>query len=108
MWVVTDLFTQPLFKLEDTHTSAQPRIYPQILHKCRVYNSDLTDITSQVILKPIVPQTQKEQVEYSVAAERRRVRMVHDDIIKDLLSHGSVQQGRFDVHCHITPYSRPQ
>nr|XP_024656182.1 acyl-coenzyme A thioesterase 11 isoform X2 [Maylandia zebra] len=34
----------------------------------------------------------KEQVEYSVAAERRRVRMVHDDIIKDLLSNEWVQQ----------------
>lgn len=44
-------------------------------------------------MKPIVPVMQKEQVEYSVAAERRRVRMVHDDIIKDLLSNESVQQG---------------
>uniref|UniRef100_A0A8C3A8U7 Acyl-CoA thioesterase 11 n=1 Tax=Cyclopterus lumpus TaxID=8103 RepID=A0A8C3A8U7_CYCLU len=54
---------------------------------------------SQVILKPILPHTEKEQVEYSVAAERRRVRMLHDDIIKDLRSHGSVLQGRFDAHC---------
>ncbi|KAK1878570.1 Acyl-coenzyme A thioesterase 11 [Dissostichus eleginoides] len=46
----------------------------------------------RVILKPVVPHTEKEQVEYSVAAERRRVRMLHDDIIKDLLSHGSVLQ----------------
>ena len=46
-------------------------------------------------MKPIVPHTEKEQVEYSVAAERRRVRMVHDDIIKDLLSDGSNLQGRF-------------
>lgn len=46
-----------------------------------------------MILKVIVPHTEKEQVEYSVAAERRRVRMLHDDIIKDLLSHASVLQG---------------
>lgn len=55
-------------------------------------------ITSQVILKPIVPHTQKEQVEYSLAAERRRVRMLHDDIIKDLLSKGSVPQGGCEAH----------
>lgn len=66
----------------------------------------LTDFTSQVILKPIIPHTQKEQVEYSLAAERRRVRMVHDDIIKDLLSHGSDQQGRCDVHGHNVVFSR--
>lgn len=58
-------------------------------------------MSSQVILKPVVPHTEKEQVEYSVAAERRRVRMLHDDIIKDLLSHGSVLQGRLDKHHSI-------
>uniref|UniRef100_A0A8C7XLP6 Acyl-CoA thioesterase 11a n=1 Tax=Oryzias sinensis TaxID=183150 RepID=A0A8C7XLP6_9TELE len=46
---------------------------------------------SKVTLRPIAPQTHKEKVEYSIAAERRRVRMVHDDIIKDLLSSGSIQ-----------------
>ncbi|KAA8587566.1 hypothetical protein FQN60_016428 [Etheostoma spectabile] len=59
---------------------------------CHAYATFVTQRTStgkKVILKPIVPHTEKEQVEYSVAAERRRVRMVHDDIIKDLLSHGS-------------------
>lgn len=50
----------------------------------------------QVLLKPIVPETQKEQLEYSLAAERRRVRMLHDDIIKDLLTYGCIQQGRYD------------
>ncbi|KAF3858836.1 hypothetical protein F7725_012037 [Dissostichus mawsoni] len=52
----------------------------------------VVNIKAKVILKPVVPHTEKEQVEYSVAAERRRVRMLHDDIIKDLLSHGSVLQ----------------
>ncbi|XP_013763309.1 acyl-coenzyme A thioesterase 11 [Pundamilia nyererei] len=62
---------------------------------CHAYATFVTQRTStgqKVTLKPIVPLTQKEQVEYSVAAERRRVRMVHDDIIKDLLSNESVQQ----------------
>lgn len=49
----------------------------------------------QVILKPIVPHTQSELLKHSLAAERRRVRMLHDDIIKELLSHRSFQQGRF-------------
>lgn len=49
-----------------------------------------------MLLKVIVPETQKEQLEYSLAAERRRVRMLHDDIIKDLLTHGCIQQGRYD------------
>lgn len=57
-------------------------------------------------MKPIVPLTQKEQVEYSVAAERRRVRMVHDDIIKDLLSNESVQQGECDAPGHVPADSK--
>ncbi|KAK2843979.1 hypothetical protein Q5P01_010638 [Channa striata] len=63
---------------------------------CHAYATFVTHRTNKgekVILKPIVPCTQKEQVEYSLAAERRRVRMVHDDIIKDLLSQGPIQQG---------------
>uniref|UniRef100_A0A673BCN0 Acyl-coenzyme A thioesterase 11-like n=1 Tax=Sphaeramia orbicularis TaxID=375764 RepID=A0A673BCN0_9TELE len=66
---------------------------------CHAYATFVTQRTStgkKVILKPIVPQTQTEQVEYSVAAERRRVRMLHDDIIRDLLSLGSIQQGMDD------------
>ncbi|XP_019122305.1 acyl-coenzyme A thioesterase 11 [Larimichthys crocea] len=62
---------------------------------CHAYATFVTQRTStgqKVVLKPIVPHTQREQVEYSVAAERRRVRMLHDDIIKDLLSNGSIQQ----------------
>ncbi|KAM9844890.1 acyl-coenzyme A thioesterase 11-like isoform 1-T2 [Aulostomus maculatus] len=61
---------------------------------CNAYATFVTQRTQtggKVILKPIVPHTQKEQVEYSVAAERRRVRMVHDIIIRDLLSEWSVQ-----------------
>ncbi|XP_018551447.1 acyl-coenzyme A thioesterase 11 isoform X2 [Lates calcarifer] len=64
----------------------------RVCHAYATFVTQRTNTGKKVILKPIVPQTQKEQVEYSVAAERRRVRMVHDDIIKDLLSHGSVQQ----------------
>ncbi|XP_034743810.1 acyl-coenzyme A thioesterase 11-like isoform X2 [Etheostoma cragini] len=61
----------------------------RICHAYATFVTQRTNTGKKVILKPIVPHTEKEQVEYSVAAERRRVRMVHDDIIKDLLSHGS-------------------
>ncbi|XP_070775453.1 acyl-coenzyme A thioesterase 11 [Enoplosus armatus] len=64
----------------------------RVCHAYATFVTQRTNTGKKVILKPIVPHTQKEQVEYSVAAERRRVRMVHDDIIKDLLSHGSIQQ----------------
>uniref|UniRef100_A0A3P8SSY7 Acyl-CoA thioesterase 11 n=1 Tax=Amphiprion percula TaxID=161767 RepID=A0A3P8SSY7_AMPPE len=73
---------------EDLFTDSHWRV-------CHAYATFVTQRTStgqKVTLKPIVPHSQKEQVEYSVAAERRRVRMVHDDIIKDLLSSGSIQQ----------------
>ncbi|XP_059200259.1 acyl-coenzyme A thioesterase 11-like [Centropristis striata] len=60
---------------------------------CRAFATFVTQRTNtgqKVRVKPIVPHTEKEQVEYSVAAERRRVRMLHDDIIRDLLSYGSI------------------
>ncbi|XP_041848557.1 acyl-coenzyme A thioesterase 11-like [Melanotaenia boesemani] len=63
---------------------------------CHAYATFVTQRTSsgeKVTLRPIVPHTQKELIEYSIAAERRRVRMLHDDIIKDLLYSASVQQG---------------
>ncbi|KAM7401374.1 hypothetical protein PAMA_005524 [Pampus argenteus] len=77
------------------HVSCEDLFSDRHWRVCHAYATFVTQRTNtgkKVILKPIVPQTQKEQVEYSVAAERRRVRMLHDDIIRDLLSHGSVQQ----------------
>uniref|UniRef100_A0A3Q3XRJ5 HotDog ACOT-type domain-containing protein n=1 Tax=Mola mola TaxID=94237 RepID=A0A3Q3XRJ5_MOLML len=64
----------------------------KVCHAYATFVTQRTKTGEKVVLKPTVPQTQKEQVEYSLAAERRRVRMLHDDIIKDLLSHGSIQQ----------------
>lgn len=48
--------------------------------------------TLQVQLRPLVPCTQAEQVEHSLAAERRRMRLVHSDIMKDLLTNKAFQQ----------------
>uniref|UniRef100_A0A8C9TXY1 Acyl-coenzyme A thioesterase 11 n=1 Tax=Scleropages formosus TaxID=113540 RepID=A0A8C9TXY1_SCLFO len=42
----------------------------------------------KVQLKQVMPQTQEEQTEYSVAAERRRMRLLHTEIMKDLLGNG--------------------
>uniref|UniRef100_A0A8C6MCQ4 Acyl-CoA thioesterase 11b n=1 Tax=Nothobranchius furzeri TaxID=105023 RepID=A0A8C6MCQ4_NOTFU len=40
----------------------------------------------KVQLKQVIPHTQKEQMEYSLAAERRRMRLIHAEIITDLLN----------------------
>ncbi|XP_054481769.1 acyl-coenzyme A thioesterase 11 [Anoplopoma fimbria] len=61
----------------------------KVCHAYATFVTQRSNTGKKVILKPIVPHTEKEQVEHSVAAERRRVRMLHDDIIKDLLSSGS-------------------
>ncbi|KAI4872319.1 hypothetical protein NFI96_027747, partial [Prochilodus magdalenae] len=43
----------------------------------------------KVQLKQVIPRTQAEQMEYSIAAERRRMRLIHAEIINDLLSNSS-------------------
>uniref|UniRef100_A0A665TZS1 Acyl-coenzyme A thioesterase 11 n=1 Tax=Echeneis naucrates TaxID=173247 RepID=A0A665TZS1_ECHNA len=76
--------------------SCEDLFYDRHWRVCHAYATFVTQRTSngqKVPLKPIIPRTQREQIEYSVAAERRRVRMVHDEIIKDLLFHSSIQQG---------------
>lgn len=45
----------------------------------------------KVQLKQVIPRTQEEQMEYSLAAERRRMRLIHAEIITDLLSSCSAQ-----------------
>ncbi|KAK4820442.1 hypothetical protein QYF61_026627 [Mycteria americana] len=42
---------------------------------------------SKVKLKPLTPQTEEEKIEHSIAAERRRMRLVHKETLKDLLTH---------------------
>ncbi|XP_042191778.1 acyl-coenzyme A thioesterase 11 [Callorhinchus milii] len=51
----------------------------------------------KVQLKPVVPRTSEEQVEYSVAAERRRMRLGHIEAMKDLLSTISEQDVALDT-----------
>ncbi|XP_012692389.1 acyl-coenzyme A thioesterase 11 isoform X2 [Clupea harengus] len=46
----------------------------------------------KVHLRQLVPRTQAEQAEHSVAAERRRMRLIHHDIMKDILNNESFQK----------------
>ncbi|XP_045713067.1 acyl-coenzyme A thioesterase 11 isoform X3 [Phyllostomus hastatus] len=46
---------------------------------------------SKVKLKQITPRTEEEKTEHSVAAERRRMRLVYTDTIKDLLANYVIQ-----------------
>ncbi|XP_026964226.1 acyl-coenzyme A thioesterase 11 isoform X2 [Sagmatias obliquidens] len=46
---------------------------------------------SKVKLKQITPRTEEEKTEHSVAAERRRMRLVYTDTIKDLLANCVIQ-----------------
>uniref|UniRef100_A0A8C7XLR5 Acyl-CoA thioesterase 11a n=1 Tax=Oryzias sinensis TaxID=183150 RepID=A0A8C7XLR5_9TELE len=74
----------------------------RVCHAFATFVTQRTNTGQKVTLRPIAPQTHKEKVEYSIAAERRRVRMVHDDIIKDLLSSGSIQRGYNAVQAEKT------
>lgn len=47
----------------------------------------------QVKLKPLTPQTEEEKIEHSIAAERRRMRLVHKDTLKDLLTSSPQETG---------------
>ncbi|XP_072275796.1 acyl-coenzyme A thioesterase 11 isoform X1 [Pyxicephalus adspersus] len=47
--------------------------------------------SGKVKLKPVTPLTEEEQLEHSIAAERRRMRLVHTDNIKDLLTRSTMQ-----------------
>lgn len=44
-------------------------------------------------LKQIIPRTEEEKTEHSVAAERRRMRLVYADTINDLLANCAIQGG---------------
>ncbi|KAB0402535.1 hypothetical protein E2I00_002568, partial [Balaenoptera physalus] len=50
---------------------------------------------SKVKLKQITLRTEEEKTEHSVAAERRRMRLVYTDTIKDLLANCVIQDGSF-------------
>ncbi|TST47747.1 Acyl-coenzyme A thioesterase 11 [Bagarius yarrelli] len=53
----------------------------------------------KVQLKPLVPYTHREKLEYSVAAERRRMRLLHVEIMKDLLSDINIETSAGESAC---------
>ncbi|XP_061682010.1 acyl-coenzyme A thioesterase 11b isoform X3 [Syngnathoides biaculeatus] len=62
--------------------------------------------TGKVQLKPLTPHTQMEQMEYSLAAERRRMRLIHAEIITDLLSSSTAQLGECQEYQDAVPAER--
>ncbi|XP_035268823.1 acyl-coenzyme A thioesterase 11b [Anguilla anguilla] len=48
----------------------------------------------KVQLRQVVPFTQTEKIEYSIAAERRRMRLIHAETVMDLLSNDTVHEVR--------------
>ncbi|NWY76878.1 ACO11 thioesterase, partial [Erithacus rubecula] len=58
---------------------------------CKAYATFVAQgpLGSKVRLEPLAPQTEEEKIEYSIAAERRRMRLVHKDTLKDLLTSSS-------------------
>lgn len=53
----------------------------------------------QVKLKQVIPLTEEEKTEHGVAAERRRMRLVYTDTIKDLLTHCAIHDGECGYVC---------
>uniref|UniRef100_A0A8C5S498 Acyl-CoA thioesterase 11 n=1 Tax=Laticauda laticaudata TaxID=8630 RepID=A0A8C5S498_LATLA len=71
---------------------------------CKAYATFVTErkLIAKIKLKPLDPQTEEEKTEYSVAAERRRMRLVHTDTIKDLLTKSPEQADPENRECNVT------
>lgn len=61
----------------------------------------------QVKLKPLTPQTEEEKTEHSIAAERRRMRLVHKDTLKDLLIRSPRETGTMSRSLGFQPQNSP-
>ncbi|KAM6962875.1 acyl-coenzyme A thioesterase 11b [Aplochiton taeniatus] len=59
--------------------------------------------TGKVQLKQVIPRTQLEQMEYSIAAERRRMRLIHAEVMNDLLSSSTAQLGECQEYDDAVP-----
>uniref|UniRef100_A0A8C9XPM6 Acyl-coenzyme A thioesterase 11 n=1 Tax=Sander lucioperca TaxID=283035 RepID=A0A8C9XPM6_SANLU len=73
-----------LVNCEDLYTDRQWKV-------CHAFATFVARRT-EVQLKQVLPHTQMEQMEYSLAAERRRMRLIHAEIITDLLSSSTEYQ----------------
>ncbi|XP_010280283.1 PREDICTED: acyl-coenzyme A thioesterase 11 [Phaethon lepturus] len=64
-----------------------PIVVGQVVNiKAKVNRAFNSSMEVGVKLKPLTPQTEEEKIEHSIAAERRRMRLVHKDTLKDLLT----------------------
>uniref|UniRef100_A0A8C2ZNB8 Acyl-CoA thioesterase 11b n=1 Tax=Cyclopterus lumpus TaxID=8103 RepID=A0A8C2ZNB8_CYCLU len=77
-----------LVNCEDLYTDRQWKV----CHAFATFVARRTE-AGKVQLKQVLPRTQMEQMEYSLAAERRRMRLIHAEIITDLLSSSTAQLG---------------
>lgn len=56
-------------------------------------NLSLFNLFLQVNLKPVRLQSAQDHLEYSLAAERRRIRLYHEDAYNNLMEDGSAYYG---------------
>ncbi|XP_013763678.1 acyl-coenzyme A thioesterase 11-like, partial [Pundamilia nyererei] len=77
-----------LVTCEDLYTDRQWKV----CHAFATFVARRTE-AGKVQLKQVIAHTQMEQMEYSLAAERRRMRLIHAEIITDLLSSSTAQLG---------------
>ncbi|KAM9762355.1 acyl-coenzyme A thioesterase 11b isoform 2-T2 [Menidia menidia] len=62
--------------------------------------------TGKVQLDQVSPRAQREQMEYSLAAERRRMRLIHAEILTDILSSSTAQLGECQEYQDSVPAER--
>ncbi|KAM7410094.1 hypothetical protein PAMA_001512 [Pampus argenteus] len=90
-----------LVTCEDLYTDRQWKV----CHACATFVARRTE-AGKVQLKQVIPLTQMEQMEYSLAAERRRMRLIHAEIITDLLSSSTAQLGECQEYQDAVPAER--
>ncbi|XP_068599160.1 acyl-coenzyme A thioesterase 11b isoform X2 [Brachionichthys hirsutus] len=87
-----------LVTCEDLYTDSQWNV----CHAFATFVARRTE-AGKVQLKQMIPRTQTEQMEYSLAAERRRMRLIHAEIITDLLSSSTAQLGECQEYQDAVP-----
>ncbi|XP_056270289.1 acyl-coenzyme A thioesterase 11b isoform X3 [Pseudoliparis swirei] len=90
-----------LVNCEDLYTDRQWKV----CHAFATFVARRTE-AGKVQLKQVFPRTQMEQMEYSLAAERRRMRLIHAETITDLLSSSTAQLGECQEYQDAVPAER--
>uniref|UniRef100_A0A4W6BKA8 Acyl-CoA thioesterase 11b n=1 Tax=Lates calcarifer TaxID=8187 RepID=A0A4W6BKA8_LATCA len=90
-----------LVTCEDLYTDRQWKV----CHAFATFVARRTE-AGKVQLKQVIPRTQMEQMEYSLAAERRRMRLIHAEIITDLLNSSTAQLGECQEYQDAVPAER--